>query len=69
MKHATEPLKNTILYYPTISIPSNQWLRHALLYWDEIGSIIPRRYDENPLASYSAHSPARPTGRVASVRC
>jgi hypothetical protein len=32
----------TILYYPTINIPSNSWLRHSLLYWDEISSIIPQ---------------------------
>lgn len=35
-----------ILYYPTINIPTGQWLRQALLYWDEIGSIVPHEFDE-----------------------
>ena len=35
-------VKNTILYYPTITIPTGPWLRQALLYWDELGSIVPR---------------------------
>ncbi len=35
-----------ILYYPTINIPTGRWLRYALLYWDEIGSIVPYRFDE-----------------------
>lgn len=40
-----EKPKRTILYYPTISIPTGPWLRQALLYWDEIGSIVPQRGD------------------------
>jgi hypothetical protein len=39
-----EKLKSTILYYPTIDIPNTDWLRRVLLYWDEIGSIVPRNY-------------------------
>lgn len=35
-----------ILYYPTINIPTGRWLRYALLYWDEIGSIVPYRFDQ-----------------------
>jgi flagellar hook-basal body complex protein FliE len=38
-------MNRTILYYPTINIPNNAWLKHALLYWDEISSIIPQ--DDN----------------------
>src|SRR5690242_17951955 len=34
--------KRRILYYPTINIPSGQWLRQAILYWDEIASIVPK---------------------------
>lgn len=34
-------MTRTILYYPTINIPTTNWLRHALLYWDEISSIVP----------------------------
>lgn len=40
------PTKDTILYYPTIKIPSGSWLRQAVLYWDEVGSIVPRAYDD-----------------------
>lgn len=35
-------MPNTILYYPKIAIPDGLWLRQALLYWDQIGSIVPR---------------------------
>lgn len=38
-------MPNTILYYPKIAIPDGAWLRQALLYWDRIGSIIPREID------------------------
>ncbi|MBL7914392.1 MAG: hypothetical protein JNL49_05040 [Bacteroidia bacterium] len=38
-------MKRTILYYPTIDIPRKSWLRHALLYWDEVSSIVPKSYD------------------------
>jgi hypothetical protein len=44
--------KKTILYYPTITIPTGAWLRQALLYWDEIGSIVPHDQGRN-LVSYS----------------
>jgi len=46
-------IKQTILYYPTISVPSSRWLRQAILYWDEIGSIVPQRYDETELIPYT----------------
>lgn len=36
-------IKRTILYYPHIEVPDD-WLKKSLLYWDEIGSIIPHRY-------------------------
>lgn len=34
----------TILYYPNIDLPNNEWLLKALLYWDEISSIVPNSY-------------------------
>jgi hypothetical protein len=34
--------KRSLLYYPTIKIPSGQWLKQTILYWDEVGSIVPR---------------------------
>lgn len=42
-------IKRTILYYPTISVPSGSWLRQALLYWDEIGSIVPQDWNNEIL--------------------
>jgi hypothetical protein len=35
-------MNTTILYYPTINIPTQPWFRHALLYWDEVSSIVPQ---------------------------
>jgi hypothetical protein len=40
-KQSLPSVKKTILYYPTITIPTGAWLRQALLYWDELGSIVP----------------------------
>lgn len=34
-------MAQTILYYPKINIEDGQWLRNALLYWDNISSIVP----------------------------
>jgi uncharacterized protein DUF6236 len=36
--------KRALLYYPTISVPDGRWLRQAILYWDEIGSIVPETW-------------------------
>ena len=49
----------TILYYPLINIPtSGPWIRSALLYWDNLASIVPRSYDdmrdEQAMERYSA---------------
>jgi hypothetical protein len=38
-------MKRTVLYYPTISVPSGAWLRRALFYFDEIASIVPSTLD------------------------
>ncbi|WP_426482329.1 DUF6236 family protein [Chryseobacterium sp. R2ACT005] len=46
-------MKKTILYYPTINIPNNSWLRNSLLYWDEISSIVPKSWDEKILVKLS----------------
>lgn len=43
----------TILYYPTIDIPSNSWLRHSLLYWDEVSSIVPQSWGDRYLHELS----------------
>lgn len=50
------PTENrTILYYPTIDVPSNSWLRHALLYWDQVSSIVPRNIDNEVELSPDLH--------------
>ncbi len=46
-------MNRTILYYPTIDIPRNSWLKHALLYWDEVSSIIPSTNDDRFLYDLS----------------
>jgi len=39
----------TALYYPQMVIPNKQWIRQALLYWDDIGSIVPEAiWNEHP---------------------
>lgn len=38
-------MSQSILYYPTINILDGNWLRNAVLYWDEVCSIVPDRYD------------------------
>ena len=42
-------MKRNILYYPTINIQNEDWIRNALIYWDEISSIVPMDYNENPV--------------------
>ena len=34
-------MAQSILYYPTIDIQDGAWLRSALLYWDNVSSIVP----------------------------
>lgn len=36
-------MSRTLLYYPTFELPSSSWLKTSLLYWDEVGSIVPHR--------------------------
>jgi hypothetical protein len=37
-------MARTLLYYPTFKLPSNQWLKNSLLYWDEVGTIVPENF-------------------------
>lgn len=39
-------MEQTILYYPKINIQDGTWLRNAILYWDEVSSIVP--YENYP---------------------
>lgn len=34
-------MAKTILYYPTIDIPNEVWVKNTLMYWDKIASIVP----------------------------
>ena len=43
---ADELTNRSILYYPTINIPTDNWLRQAILYWDEVGSIVPEEFED-----------------------
>ena len=47
-------MAQTILYYPRINIQDDAWLRNAILYWDEVSSIVPYENYENfsPELSY-----------------
>lgn len=52
-KTSSNQLKRTILYYPTINIPSNDWLKNAVLYWDEVSSIVPHDWRRDPTITIS----------------
>lgn len=44
----TNDSEKTILYYPSIKIKDGTWLRNAILYWDNVASIVPNSdYDES----------------------
>jgi hypothetical protein len=36
------------LYFPLISPPASAWLTRALLYWDEVGTIVPDSWVDQP---------------------
>jgi hypothetical protein len=36
-----------VLYFPYISVPRNAWFTRVLLYWDEVGSIVPERHAQD----------------------
>lgn len=36
---------NRVLYFPHFETPRNAWLSRVVLYWDGIGSIVPRRLE------------------------
>ncbi|PZR02607.1 MAG: hypothetical protein DI539_27510, partial [Flavobacterium psychrophilum] len=52
-KPSSTELKRTILYYPTINIPSQDWLKNAVLYWDEVSSIVPHDWRHDKTISVS----------------
>jgi len=52
-QYQTQLQKRAILYYPTINIPTDDWLRNAVLYWDEVSSIIPMSWEDKHLIELS----------------
>lgn len=36
------------LYFPYIRVPETHWFTQALLYWDEVGAIIPYEFMDDP---------------------
>ncbi len=41
-------MKNKILYFPYINVPNSDWFTRMLLYWDEVGVIVPNDFIVNP---------------------
>jgi hypothetical protein len=43
---------SNLLYYPYINLPRTDWTLRTLLYYDNIGSIVPQEYFHNPERNY-----------------
>jgi hypothetical protein len=41
-------MKNKVLYFPYINVPNSIWFTRMLLYWDEVGAIVPYDFIERP---------------------
>ena len=41
-------MRSKALYFPYINLPENDWLYLMLLYWDQLSSIMPSEYIDNP---------------------
>jgi len=41
-------MADRVLYFPYIRVPENNWFTRVLLYWDEVGSIVPSEYVVEP---------------------
>ncbi|GAB1472083.1 hypothetical protein MASR2M66_29610 [Chloroflexota bacterium] len=42
-------MTRTLLYYPKITFRNPGWIRQAILYWDQIGSIVPREFEKDKI--------------------
>lgn len=69
MSDERTPSRRTALYYPSIEVPAGPWLRQALLYWDQVASIVPQSYphsgftpDMQYLMNEGEYRPIRPRG-------
>jgi hypothetical protein len=41
-------MKACVLYYPYVKVPQSAWFTRVLLYWDEVGAIVPSDHIQNP---------------------
>ena len=41
-------MADKVLYFPYMRVPENRWFTRVLLYWDQIGSIVPSEYADRP---------------------
>ena len=41
-------MNDNLLYFPYINIPRNDWTIKSLLYWDNVGIIVPPDFAKNP---------------------
>lgn len=41
-------MSDKILYFPEIRVPQSSWFTRMLLYWDNIGTIVPMEFVERP---------------------
>lgn len=41
-------IKNKVLYFPYIKVPNSLWFTRMLLYWDEVGAIVPASFTKHP---------------------
>jgi len=41
-------MKRNVIYFPYIRVPQNEWFTRVLLYWDQIASIVPMDYVDDP---------------------
>jgi uncharacterized protein YfaT (DUF1175 family) len=39
---------DNVIYFPSIDVPARSWFTQMLLYWDTIGTIVPKQYAEDP---------------------
>jgi hypothetical protein len=34
-------MADAVIYFPYIRVPDNEWFTRVLLYWDQLGTIVP----------------------------
>jgi hypothetical protein len=45
-----------VLYFPHIRVPDNEWFTRALLYWDQVGTIVPHGPPDEVRAILGEHT-------------